>query len=144
MKVELDIVSDLKEPYITIHTNTITDEIKKIISSFEVSQDIIVANDDNKIVILHPNEIYMVRMENSKVNIYCYNKKYTSKKRLFEIGKQLGDNFIQISKSAFVNLKQIECIEPYFNGMMNLKLKNGCCEYISRKYLPEFKRYLGL
>ena len=144
MKVEIELLSDITEPYITIHTNSITDEIQKIISSLETSSNIIIANDNEKMIILHPNEIYMVRIENSKVVIYCENNRYLSKKRLFEIGEQLGKEFMQISKSAFVNLKQIDCIEPFFNSMMNLKLKNGCSEYISRKYLPEFKKYLGL
>jgi len=27
---------------------------------------------------------------------------------------------------------------------MYIKLKNKCKDYISRKYLPEFKKYLGL
>lgn len=86
----------------------------------------------------------MARVENSEVVIYCKDKSYKSKKRLYEIGEQLGSEFMQISKSAFINLNKIECVEPYFNGMMNLKLKNGCSEYISRKYLPNLKRYLGI
>ena len=30
------------------------------------------------------------------------------------------------------------------NDIVILKKKNGCKDYVSRKYLPEFKKYLGL
>ena len=32
----------------------------------------------------------------------------------------------------------------FFGGIMLLVLKNGCKDYISRKYLPAFKKYLGI
>lgn len=51
---------------------------------------------------------------------------------------------MQISKSAVINLKQIDFVEPSFSGMMKLFLKNKQSEYISRKYLSEFKKCLGL
>ncbi|RKJ31015.1 LytTR family transcriptional regulator, partial [bacterium 1XD42-8] len=31
-----------------------------------------------------------------------------------------------------------------FGGMMCLVMKNGCKDYVSRKYLPDLKRYLGI
>lgn len=144
MKVEVKISEDVKESYAVIYTKAITEEIQRIISNFEEHDGVIIALDGEKIVILQQEEIYMVRMENSEVIVYCKDKKFKSKKRLYEMGEQLGSGFMQISKAAFVNLKMIECVEPYFNGMMNLKLKNGCSEYISRKYLPQFKKYLGI
>ena len=70
--------------------------------------------------------------------------KYRSRKRLYELEKQLGKQFMQISKSTLVNLSYLDSIEAGFNGTLLLKLKNGCKDYVSRKYLPEFKKYLGL
>ena len=86
----------------------------------------------------------MIRIENSETIIYCDNHKYRSKKRLYELLSLLGKDFIQISKSAVINLKQIDFVEPSFSGMMKLFLKNKQSEYISRKYLSEFKKCLGL
>lgn len=144
MKVQVKISDKIKEPYAVIYANAITDEIQKIIYSLNDNISIIPVNDDDRIIFLQPEEICMARVENTELIIYCKNKTYKSKKRLYEIGEQLGSGFIQISKSAFVNIKMIECVEPFFNGVMNLKLKNGCSEYISRKYLPQFKKYLGI
>lgn len=95
-------------------------------------------------MILRPEEIYMVRMENKEAVIYCEDKKYLSGKKLYELEEMLGENFMRISKSTIVNLKEIASVEPSFNAMMYLVMKNGCKDYITRTYLAQFKRYLGL
>ena len=51
---------------------------------------------------------------------------------------------MRISKGTLANLSCIDHVEPTLGGLMLLVLKNGCKECISRKYLPAFKKYLGL
>jgi DNA-binding LytR/AlgR family response regulator len=99
---------------------------------------------EEDIVVLQPNEIYMVRVEDGDTIIYGEKKKYRSRKRLYELANQLGKQFMQISKTTLINLSYMDCIEPGFSGTLLLKLKNGSKDYVSRKYLPEFKKYLGL
>lgn len=143
MKVNIEICNT-EMPYAVIYTSEITQEIQKAISLLDMKSDFITANDDEKIVVIEPQKIYMIRVENSETIIYCENKQYHSKKRLYELLAQIGGDFMQISKSAVINLKKIDYVEPSFSGMMKLFLKNRQSEYISRKYLPEFKKYLGL
>lgn len=100
--------------------------------------------ESNDIVILQPKEIYMVRVENKDTIIYGKEHRYRSRKRLYEMQQQLGAGFMQISKSTLVNLSYMSNVEAGFSGTLLLKLKNGCKDYVSRKYLPEFKKYLGL
>lgn len=100
--------------------------------------------ESNDIVILQPKEIYMVRVENKDTIIYGKEHRYRCRKRLYEMQQQLGAGFMQISKSTLVNLSYMSNVEAGFSGTLLLKLKNGCKDYVSRKYLPEFKKYLGL
>ena len=93
---------------------------------------------------LQLKEIYMVRVENKDTIIYGKEHRYRSRKRLYEMQQQLGTGFMQISKSTLVNLSYMSNVEAGFSGTLLLKLKNGCKDYVSRKYLPEFKKYLGL
>jgi DNA-binding LytR/AlgR family response regulator len=86
----------------------------------------------------------MVRVEDGDTIIYGEKRKYRSRKRLYEISRQLGKQFMQISKSTLINLSYMDSIESGFSGTLLLKMKNGCKDYVSRTYLPEFKRYLGL
>ena len=141
MKVSIELSPEYRIPYAVIYA----DEIQKIMESFSRQETPITAlqNEDN-LVVLQPEEIYMVRVEAGDTILFGKCSKYRSRKRLYELEKQLGNQFMQISKSTLVNLSYLESIEAGFNGTLLLKLKNGCKDYVSRKYLPEFKKYLGL
>ena len=145
MKVSVDISAEYKEPYAVIYTDKVTEEIRRMVEMFSASETPITAlqNEENMIV-LKPEDIFMVRVENGDTIIYGENEKYRSRKRLYEVGRQLGNQFMQISKTTLINLSYMDSIEPGFSGTLLLKLKNGCKDYVSRKYLPEFKKYLGL
>ena len=135
MKVSIELSPEYSEPYAIIYADKITDSIQHTLDIFGSNESPITAfKNENDIVILHPKEIYMVRVENKDTIIYGKEHRYRSRKRLYEMQQQLGAGFMQISKSTLAG----------FSGTLLLKLKNGCKDYVSRKYLSEFKKYLGL
>lgn len=144
MKVEIKISEDIEESFAVIYTPAVSEEVLRATALLEMKENIITAINNERISILQPKDIFMVRTENTGLYIYCRNKRYQSKKRLYEIKQQLGSDFMQISKSTIVNLKEMDYVEPFFNGSMEVVLKNGSKDYISRKYLPDLKKYLGL
>lgn len=145
MKVSVDVSPAYTEPFVVIHTDRITEEVQRILDVFASKEVPITAlQNEEDIVILKPQEIYMVRVENGDTVIYGEKTKYRSRKRLYELSRQLGNGFLQISKSTLVNLSVLDSLEPGFGGTMLLKLKNGLKDYVSRTYLPGFKKYLGL
>ena len=143
MKIEMDLSPDITEPYVVIHTNEITDHIRKLCAYIQNLEKIIAVYDEENIIILDPEEIYMIVSKGRSVDIFCKEKQYVSKKCLYEFEDMLRNDFMRISKTTIINLKQIDRVEPSFSGML-IVLKNGKKDYISRKYLPEFKKYLGL
>ena len=98
---------------------------------------------DRKVVI-NPESIVLIRVVVEKVYIVTDDDTYRVGKRMYELLKILGSGFMQVSKSAAINLKYLESVEPSFNGVMLLHMKNGEKEYISRKFVPQLKKYLGL
>jgi DNA-binding LytR/AlgR family response regulator len=145
MKVNIDISAEYREPFAVIHTDKVTEEIQRMIDIFSNSETPVTAlQNEEDIVVLQPKDIYMVRVENGDTVIYGAKQKYRSRKRLYELALQLGKQFMQISKTTLINLSYMDSIEPGFSGTLLLKLKNGDKDYVSRKYLPEFKKYLGL
>ncbi|MBO4460718.1 MAG: LytTR family transcriptional regulator DNA-binding domain-containing protein [Clostridiales bacterium] len=145
MKVSVDISPEHKEPYAVIHTDRMTDEISRMIDMFSSGETPITAlQNEEDIVVLKPQDIFMVRVENGDTIIYGERTSFRSRKRLYELAEQLGKGFMQISKSTLVNLSYMDSIEPGFGGTMLLKMKNGCKDYVSRTYLKDFKKYLGL
>jgi len=143
VRVEIKLSADIKEPYAVIYTNEITEEISKINSCLKNSEQVITAYEEDSIVILKRENIYMLRANERKVSIFGSSKEYTSKKCLYEFEELLTKDFMRISKATIINLSHIKRVEPSFNGML-VVMENGCKDYISRKYLPEFKKYLGL
>lgn len=145
MKVSIDISADYKEPFAVIHTDKVTDEIRRMADLFSSSESPVTAFlNEEDIVVLQPKEIYMVRVEDGDTVIYGARQRYRSRKRLYELAEQLGKQFMQISKTTLINLSYMDSIEAGYSGTLLLKLKNGNKDYVSRKYLPEFKKYLGL
>ena len=145
MKVNIDISAEYREPFAVIHTDKVTEEIQRMIDIFSNSETPVTAlQNEEDIVVLQPKDIYMVRVENGDTVIYGAKQKYRSRKRLYELALQLGKQFMQISKTTLINLSYMDSIEPGFSGTLLLKLKNGDKDYVSRKYLPEFKKHLGL
>ena len=144
MKVSVEITPGVKEPYAVIYTAQVTEEIQRTIALLGTGDTPVTAYHEEKLIILQPEDIFMVRVEDGDTILYGARQKYRSRKRLYELSIQLGKQFMQISKSTLVNLSYLDSIEPGLGGTMLLKLKNGCKDYVSRKYLPDFKRYLGL
>ena len=144
MKVSVEITPGVKEPYAVIYTAQVTEEIQRTIDLLGTGDTPVTAYHEEKLIILQPEDIFMVRVEDGDTILYGAKQKSRSRKRLYELSIQLGKQFMQISKSTLVNLSYLDSVEPGFGGTMLLKLKNGCKDYVSRKYLPAFKNYLGL
>ena len=145
MKVTVELSDKFREPYAVIYTDKITDSIQHMLDIFGSEDTLITAlQNETNIVILQPKDIYMIRIEDKDTVIYGEKQKYRSRKRLYELADQLGKQFMQTSKSTLVNLSYMDSIEPGFGGAVLLKMKNGSKDYVSRKYLPAFKKYLGL
>ena len=146
MKVDIKVSENIREPYAEIYTSEITKEITEIthIITEYGEQNLLIGKKEERMVVLKPEEIYIVRVEQEKVFLVTENETYRTTKRMKDVLVSLGSDFMQVSKSGAINLKYLESVEPYFNGVMKLNMKNGDSEYISRKYVPELKKYLGL
>ena len=146
MKVSVELSVEYKDPYVVIYADEVTDEIQRVLEFLRDQKEAFITalEKEENIVILQPKEIYMVRVEAGETIIFGEKQRFRSRKRLYELEQQLGRQFMQISKSTLVNLSYMDSIEAGFNGTLLLKLKNGCKDYVSRTYLPKFKKYLGL
>lgn len=144
MNVQIQIEPGLKEQYIVIHTNASNAEIEQLIDSLSSSDAPLAAMREDRIVLLRPEELYMVRIEDGAVFLYTEKEKLRSKKRLYEIEQQLGNAMIRISKTTLVNIRCIDYAEVSFGGALMLKLKNKEQDYVSRTYLSAFKKAIGI
>lgn len=148
MKVECRISEDYKEPYAVLHINKMTEAIEEIVSVLERESAnclTLIAVKDKMSFFLKPEDISLIRTEGR--DIVCYGKnadRYILYKPLYELENILDISFIRISKSAIVNINHINHAKAGFNGTMELAMKNGISDYISRSFRKHFKERLGL
>ena len=150
MKIKVEIIEDIDEPCFVIKTPSLNDQVKKIVEYVKTvdskTSDFVIGYDSQKekTIILKPEDITKVSVDDRKTYIYVKNERYLSKKRLYELEDILGDAFFRISKNTLVNIDSMDNIEASFGGVFLLTLKNGFKEYVSKKYISELKRFLGI
>lgn len=119
MKVEIKVLPEAKEPYAVIYASEITPEIRRAAALLEKEiPDVIPVKENDSIIVLRPDEIYMVRVENEKTVVYTKTKRYDGGRRLYEFEEILGKGFLRISRGTLVNLHYLERVEPAFGDMM--------------------------
>ena len=144
MKVNVELSKEYVPSYAVIYTDAVTDEIQKAIDLLGTNDMPIIAQHEDRIEVIRPEDIYMVRVENGETVIYTEKEQFYSRKRLYEVLEQLGAGFMQISKQCVIRLARVKSVEAGFSATLLLKLSNGLSDYVSRTYLPDFKKYLGL
>nr|WP_229107941.1 LytTR family DNA-binding domain-containing protein [Thomasclavelia ramosa] len=106
---------------------------------------IFTAQNNGKIYIIDPVKIELIRTEGRELALYDLKKeRYVLNKPLYEVQEQLGKDFVRISKFAIINIKRINHVEASFNGTMEIVMKNGLEEIITRSYRKLFKERLGV
>ena len=144
MQVKIEVSPEHTPPRAVIYTDRITPEIQRALDILQAKDSPVLAEENGRTFLLTGQEIYMVRVEDRETRLYTKKDAFGTRKRLYEVLDQLGGGFMQISKSCAVNLSYIQSVEASFGGSLLLKMKNGLSDYVSRKYLPDLKSYLGL
>ena len=148
MKVECKINPDCQESCAVLHIKKMTPSIAEIIKLLEKEDSVqgsLIANKDGKTYFLEPDSLELIRTEGRE--IVCYDKlknRYTLARPLYELESLLGNSFIRVSKSTIVNIYRISHVCAAFNCTMELVMKNGVEDYISRSFRKSFKERLGL
>lgn len=148
MRVECDINPDCDEPFATIHIQKMTPAIGEAIAILERENDetsALFAERNGKTYFIEPENLELVRTEGREVA--CYDKlknRYVLNRPLYELETILGNRFVRVSKSTIINIRRINHVGAGLNGTMELVMKNGIEDYISRSYRKSFKERLGL
>jgi len=144
MKIEIKINPNILEPVIVIHASQITPKVAAWIERFEGTEakpSSLMAKKDDKIFIIEPEQIEIIRTEGGDTKLYNRDAQdYIITKPLHEIQEWLGSDFARISKSSIINIDRIDHISQSFKTSMYVVMKNGVTDYISRKYWADFKK----
>jgi len=148
MRVEIKIDPDIAEVTAVIHAPKMTPTLMELVEILEGAEDkasLLVAKKDDKVFLIEPEKAEIIRTDGREIKLFDQKgHEYTLTKPLNRILEQFPKNFMRISKSAIVNINRIDHLSNSFNGTMYIIMKNGVSDYISRKYLSEFQKRLGM
>lgn len=145
MKITIEAPKPGEEDEIIVRCGTLDEKIMSLIYSLKADQDRLTGYVEDKIVKLQPKEIYYFESVDNKVFAYTAKGTYEVHKKLYEIETEyMHTDFLRISKSIIVNVAKIAYLKPIFNGRFEAKLKNEEKIIISRQYVLELKKKLGI
>ncbi|MDF2842876.1 MAG: LytTR family transcriptional regulator [Herbinix sp.] len=145
MKIVIEEINQGEEEQIIIRCNKIDDNILRMVSQLKLDQKKLAGIKDGNITMIDPANVYYFEGIDNKVFLYCKQSVYETKLKLYEIEEDYNrSNFFRASKSIILNIAKIKSISPAYSGRFEALLFNGEKVVISRQYVPELKKKLGL
>lgn len=145
MKIIIEELHDGEEEEIIIRSNNIDESILQMIYGVKMEHKKLVGIKDGKMNLIDPKDVYYFESVDNKTFIYCLKEIYESKLKLYEINSEFeNSSFFRASKSIILNLSKIKNLSPAFNGRFEATLKNNEKVIISRQFVPDLKKKLGL
>lgn len=126
-----------------VHQKSIfTDNLEKFVLTNGNSNSII-GYDDKDHVILQLEDIVIITILDNKITTICTsNKKYHLRKRIYQLTNELPNNFWRINKSSIVNKIYIDRFEETKTAGVNIIMKNGLSDYVSRRCFSKIRKEL--
>ena len=133
------------EDEIIIRCRELDEELMNLIYAIGQGRRRITGYSGKEMVQLVPADIYYFESVDNKVFAYCEKDVYEVKEKLYELESiYKNTDFQRISKSVIANISFIEAVLPMLGARLEAKLKNGERVIISRQYVPELKKKLGI
>ena len=145
VKISIENIDHDKEEEIIIRCYEINDDILELMKKVKTKKHMLIGYSDDFIYQLNPSNVYYFESVDNKVFIYCRDKLYESKQKLYEL-EQICDQrkFFRASKSTIINIAKISHIKPSLSGRFEAIMENGEKVLVSRQYVPVLKTKLGI
>ncbi|WP_042478942.1 LytTR family DNA-binding domain-containing protein [Bacillus ndiopicus] len=148
MKIQLTINSALEDTEIHIHAKEYNEQIEQLMKQLQGSQsgktNVLDGYLQQEIHLLKITDIFSIYAEGAKIYLQTDEQEFESKRKLYELEAQLVKDFVRVNKSTLVNVHKISSIQMGKIGTTQLLLENDTSIPVSRKYLKDLKRHLGI
>lgn len=144
MKVTFHKISQEESEYAQIYAHGRTTAIDTAMGLLENGEQIILGVKDGESIPCPISKIYYIETVDDKCFAYTKDDCLEIRSRLYEIEKELDFRFFRCSKSMLCNIRKIKSIKAETNARMRAILLNGEEILITRSYVKEMKKRLGL
>lgn len=146
IKVELNDSAEDIEVYIRAHQqNSKVQALTHYIENFEKNKDFISFKTDRGLEFINQKDIIYMEITGKEISIITDEHTYQTTGRLYQMIALLDKSlFVQVSKSAVINMNKLVRLENYFSGSMLAFLKNKNKVAVTRNFLPQLKEHLNI
>lgn len=144
-KVTINQIDTNKSEEIVINCYEINDEVLQIVEKLKKSETVLLGSKDSEMFQIELKDIYYIESVDNKTYICMQKNVFESKLKLYEIEELIRNTkLFRCSKAMILNLAKIRSVSPSVNGRFEAKLLNGESVIISRQYVPNLKKLLGM
>lgn len=146
MKIEINMIPEGEEEAVSFRIHCMdyrVDQALRALTSAE--KDSLLCKKEDAFYKVSADEILYLESVDRKVFVYTAKETLEVPERLYVLEERLfAAGFIRVSKSMLLNFNKIYSFYPKFSGNLEALLVNGEKVTISRRYVPELKRKLGM
>ena len=95
--------------------------------------------------LLRVSDLILVDVDGTSLILETTNGRLITTGRLYKFREHLANpDFVQVSKHALININHLKSLENSFSGNMLAMLTNDVTTNVSRRYLSDLEKALGL
>lgn len=145
MKIIIEDALEGQEDEIIIRCHEVDNHLLELIYGVKMNKNKLSCSYNGAIYMVNPQDIYYFEAVDNKVFAYGESRVYDTKYKLYELEELfVHTDFFRASKSVIVNLSRLVRVAPIFNGRFEAVLSNGEKVIISRQFVPDLKKKLGI
>lgn len=148
--IEVIIAEEQQRPKLVIYTAQMNEAVVDLIhrcqnSPVDQGYQSLACDSGETVVFVKHTAILRIFTEEGHLVVISDKGRFALKKRLYEVEAQLDSRyFIKISQSEIVNFRRVEGVKTKLTGAFALVFEDGSQAFVSRRFLPEIKRQLGI
>ncbi len=145
MKITIIEDPNIKETEISIVCLKMTDELKDIVSNVAMVGLTVAGEKEKEVFFIPIKDIFYFESVDGNIFFYTEKDTYEATATLYKIEEKLKNSkFSRISKTVIANLDKMQSIKRSENSRLIATLVNNEKLIVSRRYVSEIKKKLGV
>ena len=145
MKLEVEQIDMEREEEVIVRCHDVEADWVGNVKDAAMGQLTVCGYKDNVLHRLRLSEICYFEVVDGTSFLYTQNDVFNAKEKLYEFEDvSAKSSLFRCSKSMILNADKIDYIRPSFSGRFEAVLSNGEAVIVSRKYVADLKRLLGI
>lgn len=145
MKTSVEIIEKTQEEIADFKVYEVTDTLQNVLAVLKEEKRFLVGEENGAHYKIPFFDVLYIEVVDKKSFIYTKNLVCQSNEKLYQLEEKLVPHkFIRVGKSMLLNIEAIKAVSPTLSGRFEAVLINDERVAVSRKYVPDLKKGLGM